>query len=82
MKTLKIRFIELPAGNQTRYELQIKKWYGWKIQGYLIDLGYGGVYEFYTSKNKEELLNIVLGKEFNTTKNFIRIIEYPSLKRY
>ena len=82
MKTLKIRFIELRGSSQTEYEIQVKKWHGWKTQGYSVDMGYGGFYELYTDVSKENLLNTVLDKEFKTVKKFITIIEYPTLKRY
>ena len=82
MKTLKIRFIEIPGGNKTFYEIQVKKWNGWQTQGYSVDMGYGGFYELYTDTSKENLLNTVLDKEFKTVKKFVTIIEYPTLKRY
>ena len=82
MKTLRIRFIEVPGGNKTLYEIQVKKWNGWQTQGYSVNMGYGWFYELYTDTNKENLLNTVLDKEFKTVKKFVTIIEYPTLKRY
>lgn len=81
MRELKIRFIE-SIGEKRVYSLQVKKWYGWKTQGYTINLGHGSLfYEFY-SEDKEDLLNVVLAKNYNTVKKFVKIIEYPQIKQY
>lgn len=82
MKRLKIRFIEFGKGDKTIYEIQVKKWYGWETQGYTVSMGYGAVYNNYENKDKESLLDEVLEKEFKTAKKFVKITEYPTLKKY
>jgi hypothetical protein len=47
-----------------------------------VDMGYGGFWQSYTSKNKEELLNEVLDKHYSLCKKHVEIVEYPMIKVY
>jgi hypothetical protein len=48
--------------------MERKTLFGWKRIGYSVDMGYGGFWQSYTSKNKEELLNEVLDKHYSLCK--------------
>ena len=80
MKTIKIRFVKNQRGN---YNIQEKGWFGrWKYIGYSVDMGYGGYYEYYSGKSKQELLDEVSDKHFRTCRKYIKFIQYPTIKIY
>ena len=78
MKTIKIRYVE----RDNTYNIQYKSWFGWKDLTYTIDMGYGGITNYYENKDKTKLLDEVLEKKFNTVRKFVTIIEYPTIKIY
>ncbi len=78
MKTIKIRYVE----RDNTYNMQYKSWFGWKDLTYTIDMGYGGITNYYENKDKTKLLDEVLEKKFNTVRKFVTIIEYPTIKVY
>lgn len=78
MKTIKIRYVE----RNNTYNMQYKSWFGWKDLTYTIDMGYGGITNYYENKDKTKLLDEVLEKKFNTVRKFVTIIEYPTIKVY
>jgi len=78
MRTLKIRFIE----KNNQFTMQRKTWFGWNYLTYTIDMGYGSIVNYYENKNKEALLDEVLEEKFKTTRKFVEIIEYPTIKVY
>jgi len=78
MRTIKIRFIETKG----TYYIQRKTWFGWKDIGYSIDMGYGGFWERYSAKNKEDLLKDVLENYYRVDKRFVQIIEHSTVKIY
>jgi hypothetical protein len=85
MRTLKIRFVEHLKEINTEpefYNIQVKKWYGWKTLSFVINMGYGSIVDYYSEKTKEALLEKILDKVYRTTKKHIWIKEYPSIKKY
>jgi hypothetical protein len=62
--------------------MQRKTWFGWNYLTYTIDMGYGSIVNYYENKNKEALLDEVLEEKFKTTRKFVEIIEYPTIKVY
>jgi len=78
MKTIKIRYVKR---NDTYY-MERKSIFGWKRLGYSVDMGYGGYWQSYTSKNKEELLKEVLDKHYMLCKKHVEVVEYPMIKVY
>lgn len=81
MKTIKIRFVDYKntSGNLS---IQRKTFFGWKDVGYIIDMGYGSVYNLYYHPSKEELLKEVLEKYYKRDKKFTNVIEYPTILKY
>jgi hypothetical protein len=80
MKTIKIRFVKRPSGY---YNIQKKGLFGrWKYLGYSVDMGYGGYFEYYMGKTKEESLDEVLDKHYQVCRKHVEIIEYPTIKIY
>lgn len=80
MKTIKIKIRYVERDNT--YNMQYKSWFGWKDLTYTIDMGYGGITNYYENKDKTKLLDEVLEKKFNTVRKFVTIIEYPTIKIY
>lgn len=80
MKTIKIKIRYVERDNT--YNMQYKSWFGWKDLTYTIDMGYGGITNYYENKDKTKLLDEVLEKKFNTVRKFVTIIEYPTIKVY
>ena len=78
MKTIKIRYVKR---NDTYY-MERKGIFGWKRLGYSVDMGYGGIWQSYTSNDKKELLNEVLEKHYMIDKRFVEVVEYPMIKVY
>jgi hypothetical protein len=78
MRTIKIRYVKR---NDTYY-MERKSLFGWKRLGYSVDMGYGGFWQSYTSKDKKDLLDEVLEKHFEVDKRFVEVIEYPMIKIY
>jgi len=81
---MKIRYVEKCnkiTGEILNNYIEQKKWYGWKRLGYTINMGYGSVYNYFNNKNKNELLKEVLNHK-KLCLNFIKIIEYPTIKEY
>jgi hypothetical protein len=78
----KIRYVKIQKNevSGTRYEIQIKKWWGWKYAGYW---QYGGtgdaVWYNYSGHTKEEVLNM-LKKDLNIQR--LEVEEYPMIKKY
>jgi hypothetical protein len=80
MKTIKIRFVR--KKNSNNYNIQRKTIFGWKYIGYYIDMGYGGVYNYYSNHSKDDLLLNVLENYYKQDKRFVEIIEHPEIKIY
>lgn len=78
MKRIKIRYVE----RDNTYNMQYKSWFWWKDLTYTINMGYGGITNYYENKDKTKLLDEVLEKKFNTVRKFVTIIEYPTIKVY
>lgn len=74
MKNLKIRFIK----QDNKYILQCKKWYGWKYARIQTS---GGLYEDSSSEDKSRSLNKYL-HFMGECKQYIRVTEYPTIKKY
>lgn len=82
MKKIKIRFIE--RGNLTKdYLIQKKTWLGWKYLTYSVSGGFGDSIDYlYCKDTKEELLKVVLEEHYQIARRFVKITEYPMLKKY
>ena len=78
MKTIKIRYVK----RNNTYYMERKSFFGWKRLGYSVDMGYGGYWQSYTSKDKKELLKDVLENHYQMDKRFVEVIEYPTIKVY
>ena len=76
MKTIKIRYVKR---NDTYY-MERKGIFGWKRLGYSVDMGYGSIWQSYTSDNKKDLLDQVLEEYYQIDRRFAEIIEYPTIK--
>ena len=79
MRTIKVRFIK---HDKEKYTIQRKSWFKWKDISLFIDMGYGGFWEKYSSRTKEELLDNVLEDYYQVDKRFVRVIEHPTIKIY
>ena len=80
MRKIKIRFVKNKRGS---YYIQRKGWFGrWKDIGYSVDMGYGGYFQYYVGKTKEELIDDVLDKHYQVCRKHVEIIEYPTIKIY
>ena len=81
MKLIKLRFVYHRKNNI--FCLQRMTWYGrWKYIYYTVNLGYGSISNIYSDKSKKALLNGVLEHYYKTTKQFVNIKEYPTIKLY
>lgn len=81
IRTIKIRFIE--KGKSPYYSIQKKTWYGlWRYIGWTMDMGYGSVFNIYTDSDKNKLLDDVIKSHYGLNKEFVKVIEYPSIKIY
>lgn len=80
---MKIRFIEHRKKSGTSYTMQRKKWHGWVDQCYTAGCGPGDAVTLpYQNLTKEDLLDKVLAEKYKTTKELIRITEYPTIIKY
>ncbi len=83
MKTIKIRFVEEGVGIDITYRIQKKKLFSFDNYRYSQCGGAGDCFYYpYRGKNKIELLDKVLSNVYETTKDHVRVIEYPMLKIY
>jgi len=85
MKKLKIRFVAICPLERDRaehFEIQIKRWYGWRYLGHIVDYGLASGYERYYKKTKQELIDYVIEHYYKKTKQYIQITEYPELRKY
>jgi hypothetical protein len=78
MKTIKIRYVK----RDDTYYMERKSLFGWRRLGYTLDMGYGSIWQSYTSNDKKELLNEVLEKHYMIDKRFVEVVEYPMIKVY
>ena len=81
MKKLRIRFIQR-GKNAADYYIQRRRFLIWWTIIYTINMGYGSVVNAYQASTQEDLLDSVLRDKYNTCKDFVEIIEYPTIKRY
>ena len=79
MKKLTIRFIE----HEDTFLIQRKTIFGWRYIRYEVGSCYGGSVTYqYQHKVKEDLLEEVLDRHYNTCKKYVRVTEYPTIKKY
>jgi len=79
MKNIKIRFIQHPD----TFLIQKKTLLGWKYIRYTLSASTGDRISYqYQNNSKEELLDDVLDKHFNTCRKYVSITEYPTIKKY
>jgi hypothetical protein len=78
MRTIKLRYVK----RNGTYYMERKTFFGWKRIGYTINMGYGSLWQSYTSDNKKDLLKEVLEKHYEVDKRFVTIKEYPTIKIY
>lgn len=78
MKTIKIRYVK----RKDTYYMERKSLFGWRRLGYILDMGYGSIWQSYTSNDKKELIKEVLEKHYMIDKRFVEVIEYPMIKVY
>lgn len=83
MKTIKIRFVQEGVGADINHRIQKKKIFGFDNYRYS-ECGEEGdcFWHSYRGKDKVELLNKVLHDIYETTKDHVKVIEYPMLKIY
>lgn len=83
MKKIKIRFIETTdREGKVSYKIQRKSLFGWKYITYFVGSIHGDSYYHYTKSTKEELLEKVLKCYYQTCRDFVLIVEYPTIKKY
>jgi hypothetical protein len=77
-----IRFVKHGETEPT-YTIQRKKLFGWGTLGYNQGGCSGGsVWFSYEDKNKDVLLKKTINEHLSTTKEFVRVIEHPMIKKY
>lgn len=81
-KSIKIRFVQ-HGQKDCKYTIQRRKFFGWRSYRYLVGGGAGDYVAYeYTDSDKDALLNKIIKDKYQTTKEFIRVIEYPMVKEY
>jgi hypothetical protein len=82
MKTLKIRFVEHIGKSGSKFTMEYKGWFGWRRNTVMIGGGHGSVvYDDIYGTTKEHCLTENL-YHMNLCKDFVRIIEYSTVKTY
>lgn len=82
-KTIKIRFIEHTSLTSGRFCMQVKGFFGWRTCGFHQAAGYGdSIWTIYYGDDPQKLLEEILENKYLTSKNFVRIQEFPTIKIY
>lgn len=81
MKTLKVRFIEETNQSHITHYMEYKKWFFWKTNWVTFDSPSGVAQDRIYSHTKEGCLVKNL-RHMSLHKDFVTIIEYPTIKKY
>jgi hypothetical protein len=81
-KVLRVRFIEETTGPYRTYYMQYKKWFFWKTNVVSVGGSPAGVlYDKIYSYTKEGCLAKNL-RHMSLHKDFVTVVEYPTIKKY
>jgi len=79
---LNIRFVQ-HGQKDFEYTIQRKTFFGWRSYRYSVGGGAGDSVSYeYIANNKPTLLDKIIKDKYLTTKEFVRVIEHPMIKKY
>lgn len=81
-RTLKVRFIQHGL-DEPSFSVERRGLFRWRKFFYAMGGGAGDVvYYEYSGKTKEDLLNRIIADKYKTTREFVHVIEHPTILKY